>query len=495
MSPWFVQHSFKSIRRSPDFSRKVVVNVIFGFFMAMVAVELLLVGFFLDHLIAQKAPPAMNSLHLVNGFLLFYFATDFVTRLVFQKFRSSEAKHYLLQRVSRKQIAHYVLAKSLGTMLNVLPLFVIFPFFFNGVMRTHSLSSSLGWLAAFLALLVFNTYTVSYAQLKFFTNAVRTSMAIGALVLVLVLEKFSLISLTHFSLLVFGSVLREPLLAVAPILAAAGMYTLDFRFLTSHLYLEDLAVAEKAKPFKEQFPLLAGFGEIGSLISIDVKLMMRNKRARISLWMPFLMVFYGLFFYPSGQYGQNSPSVDFMLIFIGSFITGFFIISYGISTFSYESKHFGLILTNKIDMFTFLKARYFFMLLMTLPVYLISLFYTYYGMKIFMVNSLMFLFNIGFTAFFFLFLATYNKMKFDLSAGYYSTQGKGSNQFLAVFGLMAIVAIPFLSIRWLAGSSAAFIGLGVIGIIGFAFHNQILALLVRQFGRRKYVMSEGFRAQ
>ncbi len=497
MTPWLVQHSLMSIRRSPDFQRKIAVNVIFGIFMTMVALELLLLGFFLDNILTKNAPPGTDSLDRVNGFLFFYFGIDFVMRLIFQKFRSAEARHYLLQRVSRNQIAHYVLVKTLGTMANFLPLFIVIPFFFTGVIRTHSALSSIGWLATFLSLLIFNTYLVSYIKMKFFANAVRASLAAGALIVVLGLERFGLISLTPIMSLLFGAVLHQPLLAFVPIFAAAGFYAVDFRILKNHLYLEDIAVKEKekAKSFREQFPLLAGFGDIGTLISLDIKLMSRNRRARISLWMPFLMVFYGLFFYPSGQYHQSSASMDFMLMFIGSFITGFFIISYGISTFSYESRYFGLILTNKINMFTYLKARYFFMLLMTLPVYLISLFYAYYGMKIVVVNSLMFLFNIGFTAFFFLYLATYNKMKFDLSAGYYSTQGKGSNQFLAVFALMAIIAIPFFSIRWLAGSSSAFIGLGVIGLLGFVLHNQILALLVRQFERRKYIMSEGFRVQ
>jgi hypothetical protein len=495
MKLWLVQHSLKSVRRSPDFQRKVVVSVIFGFFMVVVALELLILGLFLHDILTKYAPPGTDSLDRVNGVLLIYFGIDFVLRLVFQKFRSAQARHYLLQRVTRNQITHYVLLKTLGTMVNFLPFLILIPFFFAGVVRTHAFLSSIAWLISFLSLMFFNTYFVAYAKLKFFKNAVRTSAAVGVLIAVLVAAKFELITLTPVSTLLFGSILIHPGLAFVLLLCAAGMYGLNFRFLRHHLYLEDLAVAKGATTVREHFPLLGGFGEIGTLISLDVKLMMRNKRARISLWMPFLMVFYGLFFYPTGQYHGTSAETDFILLFIGSFITGFFIITYGISTFCYESRYFGLILTNKVDMFTYLKARYFFMLLMTLPVYLISLFYAWFGTRILVVNSLMFLFNIGFTAFFFLYLATYNKLKFDLGVGYFSTQGKGSNQFVAVFALMAIVAIPFFSVRSLAGSSAAFVALGIIGVTGFILHNKILALLVRQFERRKYVMSEGFRAQ
>jgi hypothetical protein len=221
--------------------------------------------------------------------------------------------------------------------------------------------------------------------------------------------------------------------------------------------------------------------------------MSRNKRARLSLWMPFIFVFYGLFFYPSGHYNSGTIGVDFMLMFVGTFITGFFIMSYGMMTFCYESRHFGLILTNKLDMFTYLKARYYFMLLISIPAYLVSLFYVYYGNKIFIVNSIMFLFNIGFTAFFFLFLSTFNKLKFDLSAGYMSMQGKGSNQFLAIFILMIIISLIYVPIRLLINADSGIILMGLIGISGFVLHNQVLKFLLKQFYSRKYIMSEGFR--
>jgi hypothetical protein len=493
MKLWLFQHSWKSVRRSPDFQRKVVVNVLFGFMMAIIALELLLAGFYLNRIVATKAPPGRDAVDVVNSILIFYFGIDFVLRLVFQKLRTTSTRHYLLQRVSKEEIAHFVLVKTLGTMINILPPFIIVPFFFTGVASLHLFLPSTAWMMTILALMVFNTYLASYATMKFFTNSVRTSLAFGALIAVVVLERLNIFSFSSFSTLLFGSLLLHPALAVVPLLAAAGLYAVNYRFLKDHLYLEDTEVVKKAKPFREYFPFLAGFGEIAPLISLDLKLMMRNKRARVSLWMPFLMVFYGLFFYPRGHYSGASVESDFTLIFIGSFITGFFIVSYGLTTFCYESRHFGLILTNRINMFTYLKARYFFMLLMTLPVYLISLFYVYFGMRIFMVNSVMFLFNIGITAFFFLYLSTFNKIKFDLSAGYYSMQGKGSNQFLAVFLMMILVAVPFLTFRWLMGVKAGFIGLGLLGVVGFVYHNLLLAQLLKQFERRKYIMSEGFR--
>jgi hypothetical protein len=232
---------------------------------------------------------------------------------------------------------------------------------------------------------------------------------------------------------------------------------------------------------------------IGTLISMDIKLMMRNRRSRISMWMPFLFLFYGLFFYPSGQYSRGDGVSDFMQLFIGLFISGFFIMSYGIMTFCYESNHFSFILTRKIDMLTYLRARYYFMAGMATIIYLLSFFYLYFGVRVFLINSMMYLFNIGFTAFFFLFLSTFNKIKFDLSAGISSLQGKGSNQFSAIFALLIIMLFVFVPMRLFFAKDVVIYLFGVLGLIGFLSQNLLLNYLLNQFYQRRYIMAEGFR--
>jgi hypothetical protein len=493
MTLWLFQHQWKSIRRSSDFQSKVAANIIFGLLILVVALEFLLLGFFLDRILSRDLPPGSDSVDLVDGVLIFYFGIDFALRLVFQKLRSITARQYVLQPISRKEIAHFVLVKTLGTAVNFLPLFILIPFFFTGVLRIHSFLPSIAWLVSLLSLLLFNTYLANYSKLRFFTNPIKTFLAVGVLVAVVLLEKFQVLSFVSFSALLFGSVVHHPFLVFAPLLASAAMYGINLRFLIHHLYLEDIVAGRNAKSFREHFPLLSGLGEIGTLISLDLKLMMRNKRARISLWMPFVMVFYGLMIYQTENLDKESAFMEFLLMFVGTFITGFFIMSYGLTTFCYESRHFGLILTNRIDMFTYLKARYYFMLLVTTLVYLLSLFYVYYGMRVFVVNSLMFLFNIGCSTFFFLYLSTFNKSKFDLSGSVFSTQGKGTNQFVAIFLLLIVAAVPYLAFQWLIGGKSGLVGLGLLGVLGFVFHNQILALLMNQYGRRKYIMSEGFR--
>ena len=493
MLNWLIQHNLKSIKRSPDFHRRLVVNIIFGFFALIIALELLLLGFFLDRLIKENLMPGSDPLTVVNSFLLFYFGMDMMLRLIFQSLRTVVGKKYLLLRIDRKQISNYVLLKTLETFPNFFPLFVLIPFFFNGVLSSHNFIPSIAWLVNILSVLLFNTYLVNYSKMRFYKNPVITSAVVGVLVIIVLLEKLKVLSFSLASKIIFSSVILHPAFAVLPIITLVIVYKLNFHYLINNMYVEELSGAGKSKSFKENFKFLTGFGDIGKFISLDIKLMLRNKRARVSLWMPFLFVFYGLIFYPSGHYGAEKGFPDFVLMFVGTFITGFFILSYGMMTFCYESRHFGLILTNKLDMFTYIKSRYYFMLMMSIPAYILSIFYIYYGGRIFIINSIMFLFNIGFTSFFFLFLATFNRLKFDLSAGYMSLQGKGSNQFFAVFILAVVVLVIFVPFKLMFNKDVAIIAMGLIGILGFVFHNQILKLLLKQFYRRRYIMSEGFR--
>jgi len=493
MIQWLLQHNWKSIKRSPDFERKLVIKIVFGLILLFFGLQLLLLGIFLSRMINEDISPGSNPVVFLNGFLVYYFGIDFIFRLIFQKLRSTAGRPYLLLSVERKKISHFVLLKTLGTAANIIPLIVFVPFLITGVFPRYDFISSMAWIFTIVGLFLFNTFFANYNKMRFYKNPVITSLIIGSLIGIVLMEKMQLVSFTSLSATLFNSVLQYPAFIFVCIILVGLIYRINHRYIIDNLYTDSITIEKGAKQFKENFKLLGGFGEYGTLISLDIKLMLRNKRARISLWMPFLFIFYGFFFYPSENYTRGDLFTDFMLLFAGTFITGFFIMSYGITTFCYESSHFGVILTKRINMLTYLKARYYFMLLMTIPMYLFSLFYIFYGARIFTINSIMFLFNIGIGAFLFLFISVFNKIKFDLGADIFSMQGKGSNHFLAVFILIILLLIIYIPLRLSINKEFALYTIGFMGILGFIFHNQILNLLLRLFNSRKYIMSEGFR--
>ncbi len=493
MDKWLLQHSWKSMIRSSDFHRKLVVNIIFGLMISVFVLEVFLFGFFLTRILREDLAPGRNPVEVVNGVLLLYFGFELVFRIFMQKRRLFSGKQYLLLRVKRKTIAHFLLFKTVWTLINIFGLLIIVPFFFRGVAQEYSFGSSVAWLVSILSLLLFNTYLANYVRLRLIRNPVKTVPFVLILIGMIILEYYKILSLTSFSSALFNTLLTYPFAAIIPIVLLVLVYLLNHEFLVHNLYVENLHSVTARRSMQTQFHFLQGLGEAGKFISLDIKLMLRNKRTRLTLFMPLFFIFYGLLFYPGGEFHKETVFVDCMLMFIGTFITGFFIMSYGMTVFCYESKYFGLLLTNNISMSTYIKSKYYFMLIVTMLMYGLSLFYVVYGNKIFIVNSVMFLFNIGVTPFVVMYLATFNKLRFDLDANAFSMQGKGANQMSMVFILVIVLYIFYIPIRLLFNQ---YIGLGIMGILGitgFLFHKKLLGLLYRQFLKRRYVMSQGFR--
>lgn len=493
MTTWLLKHNWLSIKRSPDFGRKLAVNLILGALLSLVALEFLMLGLFLSRLIKEDLYPGSDPVAVVNGALFFYLGLELMMKLNFQKVRSAAGRPYLLMNVSKAKIAHFILMKTPVSAFKLFPLLVIVPFFFNAVLPDHGFTRSFGWLMTVIALMSLNTYLVNYAKLRFYTNPAVTAVVAGAGISTVLLQKFGIVNFSSLSAAAFGTALRYPVAVLVPVAATILAYTLNHRLLVKNLYAEDAGGGTRGTNVAETAPFLERFGIIGSLVRLDIKLMLRNRRTRISLWMPFLFLFYGLFFYPGGNFDRGDAVSDFMQMFAGMFISGFFIMSYGMMTFCYESGHFGFIQTRKIDMLVYLKARYYFMVIVSTVIYLLSLFYFYFGARIVAVNTAMYIFNVGFTAFFFLFLSTYNKIKFDLSGDIFSMQGKGGNQYSAIFLLVMLLLVLYIPARIFAPRDAVLYLVGSVGLAGLIFHGRLLKLLAEQFGSRRYIMSEGFR--
>jgi hypothetical protein len=493
MLNWFFSHNWKSIKRSPDFHRNLAVNIFFGFLIFIGLLEFLMVGIFLPRIIKEDLLPGSDPLKVFNSALIFYFGLEFILRLIFQNLKLIDAKRYLLLKIDRKEITGYILFRSLLTIINAFPLILIIPFFFTGVLPSTGLLSALVWLITLLSLLIFNTYLANYSKLRYFKNPVRTFILTGILILFVGLEYYRIISTTYFSLYIFTLLLEYPSLVIIPLSAIYLIYRLNADFIFKNLSLDEISSGKARKINTGSYKFLTTLGKTGALISLELKMLLRHKRTKSILIMSVAFVLYGLVFYTNPEFSGRNNFGYFMLLFCGSFISGLFIFSYGIQTFGMEGKHFGIMITNRIEIISYIKAKYYLMVLMSTINYLISLFYIYFGLQVFFINSMTFLFNTGVAAYFFLFLATYNKVSLNLNAGMNSMQGKGGNQFFGVFLYIILMLLVFLPFSIFLNKLSGALAMGMLGLLGLIFRNRILDLMLKQFNRRKYIMSEGFR--
>jgi hypothetical protein len=182
------------------------------------------------------------------------------------------------------------------------------------------------------------------------------------------------------------------------------------------------------------------------------------------------------------------------LIFVGTFISGGFMMSFGLYFFAWESGHFDLMLTANNTYKDYIKAKYFLMLSTSTIIFLLSVFYIYFGIEILIINSACFLFNIGINSLLLLYFATNNNQYMDLSKGSaFNYQGVGGRHFVLMVPLLVIPILIYLPFGLMDQANVGFTLIGALGIIGLLLREKMLELITQRFISKRYKMSEGFR--
>jgi hypothetical protein len=288
----------------------------------------------------------------------------------------------------------------------------------------------------------------------------------------------------------FGNLLKYPVLALVPVAIAAGMYMLNFIYLKQNLYLEELSRKKASYKTSTEYPILNRFGALGDQVANEIKLILRNKRPRSAFVMSAVFLFYGLIFYKNPQFANS----DWPKIFVGMFITGFFIISYGQFLYSWQAAHFDGLMVSKVSFTDFLKAKFLLFTAVSTATFLLTTPYAYFGWKTVLIHFIMYLWNLGVNIYIVLYFANRNAKRIDLSKGAsFNWEGVGATQLLLSFPLLLapyIIYIPFAIFHL---QNAALAVMAVIGVAGILTRNFWLEKLVQDFYKRKYTITEGFR--
>ena len=183
-----------------------------------------------------------------------------------------------------------------------------------------------------------------------------------------------------------------------------------------------------------------------------------------------------------------------LLIFVGIFVTGGFLISYGQYLMAWESSHFDFILSSNIGISDYFKAKYFLLIIPTLILYFFTIPYMYFGMKIFWANFATLFYNLGVNAPLLLYMASFNKKRMDLSKGQMMNyQGLGINNFIMVIPLMALPVFIYWISSLFFGHTTAVLIIGSFGLLGLIFNQSLIRMAVNNFQKKRYQIAEGYR--
>ena len=108
MIRWFIVNQWKESVRSTIWNRNLVGNIILGFVVLMIMMDLVLLGLFID-VVLKQGNPDKNPVILFNGILLYYFGFDLLLRYLAQSLPTLSVESY--PSSSNQEIGHCPLCR------------------------------------------------------------------------------------------------------------------------------------------------------------------------------------------------------------------------------------------------------------------------------------------------------------------------------------------------------------------------------------------------
>jgi hypothetical protein len=484
------QNKWKESIRSSIWQKNVVVNIILGIFIVYFLVNFLVLGIVTDKLLMEIFPDE-DPVIKFNGLLFYFIFIDLFIRFLGQTVPTLSIQPYLHLPVKRSSLMHYLLGRSITNPINYFYFVIFIPFAIKAVSTIYNTPTALLWLLMLLIITMFNNFLITYIKRQMGSKpwiALTFGLIIAGFIL---LDSMKIFSLQLISENIFTSIMLNPIFITFLFGLLLTIYFINYRFLISNAYLENLNKNQSKKSISTaNISFFNRFGIIGELINLEIRLTLRNKRPKTILYMSPLFLLYGFFFYPNDMY----MNMNGMLIFVGIFITGGIMMSYGNYLISWESSYFDALLTKSFDFKKYFQAKIALLAVVTIVSYLITLPYLFLDIKLLYINTACFIFNLGFNINVVLFFALNNKKYLDLSkGGAFNYQGLGASNFIVMLPMLIIPILIYVPFSMMDMPKTGLLILSGIGILGIILQKPITNLVIKRFYKQKYEMAEGFR--
>ena len=485
----FLEHQRKSFWRGRNKGAGIVSRVVMVILMGYFILVAIGAGLFMEPLI-RKIFPQADVLAVFNGFVLYYFMFDFLIRIQMQELPTIAVKPYLHLNVRRRSIVNFLNLRALFSPFNFIPAFLLLPFCLSYISSNAGGTTALLYVVAIVSGIIFNNYLVLYLKRRSISNILFVAAGVAIIGALAALEYFKLISISTLANDIFATLSRLPATVLGFILLAVAMYFINARYLRRNLYLEELSRKEEPKASTD-YPFFNRFGKAGELAALELKLILRHKRSRSSLFMGLVFLAYGFLFYKAPLI-ENDQFAS--MLFAAVFITGITVIMYGQFMFAWQSAHFDGILANKISLHDFIRAKF---LLFTIGCTIIAILSTFYGLlswKLLLLHLAAYLYNIGFGTVIVLWFATMNYKRLDLSKGAsFNWQGVSAVQWILGIPLLVLPFIIYLPFGVTDHPYWGLIAIALFGLITLLMRNWWIKGLTKILIKKRYKIAEGFR--
>lgn len=473
----FLTLEWKSFVRSASFKTnlafKIFMALLFLYFAAMFAFAG--IGAFYG---LKKV--GLEPLETVNKFIIYYLFADMMMRYFFQKIPTLTIRPLLVLPIKKNTIVHFSLGKTVLNYFNTTHAFFFIPFSIILLINGYSVLGVITWHLGILSTILFINFLNILINNKDVIFGIVATIVVG----LIASQYYNLFDITIYTQPFFQGLYEHVWLVLLPISALLIIYYFTFNFFKKDLTLDERLHIKKNLASSNDLTWLNQFGTLGTFLKNDIKLLMRNKRAKTTLYMSFFFLFYGLIFFTQDIYRGGV-----MEAFAAVFVTGGFLINFGQFVPSWDSSYYQLMMTQSISYKEYLNSKWWLMVIGTAISMLLASFYIFFGWDIYITILAVGIYNIGFNSFLVLFTGAYTRTAIDLESakGAFGDK-KAFNVKTLLFSLpQMIIPILLFGIGILVDN--LYLGIALIaclGILGLLFKSRIFLLIEKIFQKEKY---------
>ncbi len=475
----FLSLEWKAFWRSAAFKANLIVTIlkILGalYFGASFVVLGAALYFILD---TQNIDPLL----FVNGYMPFYFVADLAFRFFLQTMPTLKVKPLVVQNIKRNSIVNYILGKSAISFFNFLHWLFFIPFTITLMVNQPNPINSLFWGISMLLLVYCNNFLAILIDKKdaVFYTIIAFFAVIGLLIYLNVFN-----ATTYFQP-IFQCFASGWYYVFIPMLLLVALCIIVFRFFKANLYLDAGLTGTQKEAKTENLNWLDKWGTLGTFLKNDIRLIKRNKRARTSVLMSFIFIFYGFLFFTDTIDTYSAPVWK---IFAAIFVTGGFLFSFGQFVPSWDSAYYPLLMTQNVKYKEYLSSKWWLIVMATVVSTIIASFYLYFGIEVYLAIIAAAIFNIGVNASLVMLGGAYIKSPIDL------TSNKNAFGDKKAFNLQTlIISLPKMLLpmvlyavgHYLVGWQLGYALVALAGVLGLLFKNWIFSKIAHKYEKEKY---------
>jgi hypothetical protein len=474
----FIWLEWKSFLRSASFGSNLALKIIMGLGALYFMVCFAILGSAVFFILKEEG---LEPLSTINTYIIYYLVGDLIMRWLIQKMPVTNIKPLLTLPIKRSTIVHYSLGKTAISFFNIIHAFFFLPFTIVLLIEGYGYQAIL-WHLAMMALIYTNNFLnviINNKDIVFYPLvAIVASLGLA--------QYYQFFNITEYTKPFFQGMYDTNYLFLIPILLLIITYYFSFNFFKNDLNLDTGLAKKSAEARTEDLTWLNQFGTLGTFLKNDIKLLKRNKRSRTTVFMSFLFVFYGFFFFTNSIEAYNNPV---MHVFAGIFVSGGFLFTFGQFVPSWDSAYYQLMMSQNISYRQYLNSKWWLMVIATIISTVIASFYLYFGWQTYMLIVVGAIYNIGVNSHFVLLGGAFVKTPIDLTMANKAFGDKQAFNMKTLLISLPKLLVPMLLYAagyYLFSANIGFLFVAIAGILGFALRNTVFSKIEKIYKTEKY---------